>query len=70
MDGRTDQRTNAWTDYRTDQWMDWRKDKASYRVACPQLKKLQTLGLNIKYDFTLNIQISLEGMPSSTLQRF
>ena len=43
MDGRTDVRTDGWmdgwTDGRTDGWMDGRTDKASYRVACPQLKR-------------------------------
>ena len=33
-DGRTDERTDGWTDGRKD----GRTDKASYRVACPQLK--------------------------------
>ena len=46
MDGWTDGQmdiraigwTDGWTDARTDGWMDGRTDKASYRVACPQLK--------------------------------
>ena len=37
-DGPTDGRTNGRTDQRTDGRTDQRTDKASYRVACPQLK--------------------------------
>ena len=31
--------TDGRTDGQTDQWTDRRTDKASYRVACPQLKR-------------------------------
>ena len=36
---RTDGRTDGRTDRRTDGPTDGRTDKASYRVACPQLKR-------------------------------
>ena len=44
-DGPTDGWMDSWTDGRTD----GRVDKASYRVACPQLKKAQALG-DFQYD--------------------
>ena len=37
-DGRTDERTDGRTDGRTDERTDGPMDKASYRVACPQLR--------------------------------
>ena len=48
----TDRWTDGPTDQRTDQWT----DKASYRVACPQLKNNGTEAVPQKYSFLTNSQ--------------
>ena len=50
-DGPTDQWMDQWMDRRMDrrmdQWMDQQKNKASHRVACPQLKRNRALEGNM-----------------------
>ena len=60
MDRRTNHRTEGWTDKRTD----GRTDKASYRVACPQLKIVldpcHILGLD-HASMIVNVSESMQG---------
>ena len=46
--GLTDGWLDGWMDRQTDGWTDGRTEKASYRVACPQLKTKRSLKSQVK----------------------